>query len=180
MRRSFLPGAALAAFTLALVAPGGASAQAAATSLEAVDSLGRTMGRVGLQTGTGGMALRLWVDSVQTWLPLEQSEDGRELSFRGRGVVLFTDADCVGPAWLSYGARGAGTRASALVTGGGRQLLYLADGARTTDKLVTHQFDGVECIPYAYGGRNHRQPVWRASSPPVDLGLLYAPPFTIR
>jgi len=120
------------------------------------------------------------VDSVFAWVPLETADAGRELSFRAGGIVLFTDPDCSGPAWLSYGARGAGTRASTLVTGGGRQMLYLADGSRTSDKLITHQFDGAECTAYAYGARNHRQPVWRVSSPPVDLGALYTPPFLIQ
>jgi hypothetical protein len=180
MWRFFDHGAALAALVLAAGTPGGACAQAAATSLQAVDSLGRAMGRIGLQTGTGSMSLRLWVDSVSTWVPLEAAQEGGLLAFRAGGVVLFTDPDCAGAAWLAYGSRGAGTRASTLVTGGGRQLLYVADGARTSDKLITHQFDGTECRSYTYGARNHRQPVWRASSPPVDLGALYAPPFTIR
>jgi hypothetical protein len=180
MRRFILPGAALAALALAAGAPGGARAQAAATSLQAVDSLGRAMGRIGLQTGSGGMSLRLQVESVTTWVPLESIGEGPELGFRGGGVVLFTDPDCAGPAWLSYGARGAGTHASTLVTGGGRPMLYVADGARTSDRLVTHQFDGAECVPYSYGARNHRQPVWRVSSPPVDLAVLFTPPFAIR
>jgi len=180
MRRFMLHGAALAALALAAGVPGGARAQAAATSLQAVDSLGRAMGRIGLQTGTGGMSLRLMVDSVITWVPLEPADEGGQLAFRAGGVVLFAEPDCTGPAWLSYGARGAGTRASTLVTGGGRQMLYLADGSRTSDKLITHQFDGAECKAYSYGARNHRQPVWRVSSPPVDLGALYTPPFTIR
>jgi len=178
MRRYFLHGAALAALAWGLGAPGPAGAQAAATSLQAVDSLGRAMGRVGLQTGSGGLALRLLVDSVFTWVPLATGDDGPELAFRAGGIVLFTDPDCSGPAFLSYGARGAGTRASTVVTGGGRQLLYVADGARTTDKLITHQFDGVDCTPYA--GPSRRQPVWRAAWPAIDLGALYAPPFTIR
>jgi hypothetical protein len=178
MRRFFLHGAALAALALVAGAPGRADAQAAATSLRAVDGLGRAMGRVGLQSGSGGLALRLLVDNVYTWVPLAAGDDARDLSFRAGGIVLFTDPDCSGPAFLTYGARGAGTRASTLVTGGGRQLLYLADGARTTDKLITHQFDGVDCV--AYGGPNHRQPVWRAAAPAIDLGALYAPPFSIQ
>ena len=57
MRRFFLHDAALAALALAAGVPGAAGAQAAATSLQAVDSFGRPMGRVGLQTGSGGMAI---------------------------------------------------------------------------------------------------------------------------
>jgi hypothetical protein len=178
MRRFILHGAALAALALAAGSPGQAGAQAAATSLQAVDSLGRAMGRVGLQTGSGGLALRLLVENVFTWVPLATGEDARELSFRAGGIVLFTDPECSGPAFLTYGARGAGTRASALVTGGGRQLLYLADGARTTDKLITHQFDGADCV--AYDGPSRRQPVWRAAWPAIDIGALYAPPFSIQ
>jgi hypothetical protein len=180
MRRFFLPVAALAASAVAAGVPDVARAQAAATSLQAVDSLGRDMGRIGLQTGTGGMALRLLVDGIATWVPLEASEGSSELAFRAGGIVLYADADCSGPAWLSYGARGAGTRASTLVTGGGRAMLYVADGARTTDKRITHQFDGAACQPYAHAGHNHRQPVWRVSAPPLDVGALFTPPFAIR
>jgi hypothetical protein len=179
MRRFFLPGAALAALVLAAGATGRAGAQAAATSMQAVDSLGRAMGRVGLQTDSGGLALRLMVDNVFTWVPLATGDDGaRQLVFRAGGVVLFTDAECSGPAFLAYGARGAGTRASSLVTGGGRQLLYVADGARTTDKLITHQFDGADCVEVEGPGR--RQPVWRAAWPAIDIGALYTPPFAIQ
>jgi hypothetical protein len=178
--RRFLNGAALAALSLATGVSGLARGQAAATSLQAFDSAERPVGRVGLQTGSGGLSVRLTVDSVQTWVPLETADDGGRLTFRPGGVVLFADADCSGPAWLSFGARGAGTRASTLVTAGGRQMLYVADGARTADKFITHQFDGADCTAYANGERNHRQPVWRVSSPPIDIGALFTPPFTIR
>jgi hypothetical protein len=186
MRRFFLPVpalaaiAALAASAAGIALPATARAQAAATSLQAVDSLGRSMGRIGLQSGSGGMALRLLVEGIATWVPLEAADGATELAFRPGGIVLFTDADCSGPAWLSFGARGAGTRASTLVTGGLRPMLYVADGARTTDKLITHQFDGAACTPYVYGIHNHRQPVWRAAAPPLDVGGMFTPPFTIR
>jgi hypothetical protein len=181
MRRFFLPLATLAAGAVAAVLPGAARSQAASTSLRAVDSVGREMGRIGLQTGSGGMALRMLVDGVPTWVPLEASDGSQELAFRPGGVVLFADADCNGPAWISYGARGAGTRASTLVTAGGRAMLYVADGARTTDKRITHLLEGPACTHYPYAGaRTHRPPVGRAAAAPLDVGSMFLPPFAIR
>jgi hypothetical protein len=156
-------------------------------ALTVIDSLGQTVGRYGVTPtfatySVFGQAVFLTVNDILTAVPLTVVEGGTSNNRLGFNVstetVMFQGQSCLGtPFGIFDGLQGAGVRVNITVRGtSGHTLLFMASEEPWRDVTVGSTItNGGVCQPFPPTLRNVVPLL-----PPVDLNVLYTPPFMIR